>query len=224
MKKALFAACMLTCASFMVSCSCECEEEGCLEGCNGKCGSNCTCTKSIGEVTIGFSANHTPDLLELVTPIVTYKDENGMEHNERLNPNMCTLDKLEIPLINGDIQYDERYSWTSKLQFHILKDADLDETISVSYVSNNKTIDPERKYRLAANAGVSWIAGVISNNNKLIVIDHMSLNINIGDNEYYASSVYIGDAVQKYITELVDSKQDFRVEVTRDGAVKINGK
>lgn len=69
--------------------------------------------------------------------------------------------------------------------------------------------------------------GNFSYNNNLYIISKtyldLNININIGDGLSHIDGIYTGQSVQMYIDELVKTKQDFRVEASKDGKVKVNG-
>lgn len=183
--------------------------------------------RSVGALAIGFGISINPDLLELVTPIVTYKDGNGVQHEEYVNAENCTLHKEDVPLSNGEMYHYEMYHWSPNLKYKVYENSDLDETISVKYVSNNVLIDPEREYELYVNAGIGSVTGAISYNNNMYIISktylNLNININIGDGLSHIDGIYTGQSVQMFIDELVKTKQDFRVEASKDGKVKVNG-
>lgn len=182
--------------------------------------------KSIGSVKIGFSSAFSPDLLELVTPIIQYKDKDG-EHEVRLTKDVCSHDEYDIDLGDTIFHYD-RYKWTPQIVCDMFADKDLDETISIRYEPNTVAIDEERKYKLSSHTGVNNINCNFLYDGKLYISSssYMTINltITIGDGQTHDDDIYTGESVQMYIDELVKSKQDFRVEVGRDGKVKLNGK
>lgn len=180
----------------------------------------------IGKVEIGFSSVFTPDLLDLVTPIVKYKDKDG-EHEVRLTKDACTHDVRDIDIDGEIFQYD-RYKWAPTLVCDMFSDEDIDETISLRFESNDVAIDTEREYELYASAGVNRIDKNFSYNGTLYLgsssYTSITIKITIGDDQSHDDDIYTGELVQKYIDELVKSPQTFHVEVSRDGNSKLNGR
>lgn len=180
----------------------------------------------LGTVKIGFGTILSPDFLELITPIVSYRDNDG-EHEVRLNNETCQYVKEEYD-IGGKSVENELYKWMPSIICNIYETIDFDETISMRFESNKKNIEENRKYKLSASTGVNNVEYSFSYKGALYLGTHTSISldikINIGDGETHDDDIYEGESVQKYIDEIVKTKQEFRVEVSKDGSVKVNGK
>ena len=181
---------------------------------------------SIGSVTVNFSSSMTPDLLELVTPVVTYKDKGG-EHTERLTKEVCELEKNEFK-IRDSIYVSERYIWKPTLNFDMYLEKDFDETISLRFEQNDVAVDMERYYDLQSFFGVIEVKSGFTyegeRKNILASYTTVSININIGDGLSHDDGLYIGESVHKYVNELLKTKQDYHIEIDKAGTVKLNGK
>lgn len=182
--------------------------------------------KVLGTVQIDFCSSFSPDLLELVTPIVSYIDKED-KHEVRLNKDICEYSKDEFT--DGNEKFIlENYRWAPSIVCNIYETIDFDETISIRFESNKKNIEDGRKYDLSASAGVGSVTNSFFYNGTSHTGTYTSFSIdikvNIGDGETHDGDIYEGIAVQKYIDELVKTKQEFHVEVSKDGKIKVNGK
>ena len=96
------------------------------------------------------------------------------------------------------------------------------------FESNKKSIEENRKYELSASVGVKSVNHSFFYNGTRYIgtSDYISLDIkiNIGEGEAQDDDIYEGESVQKYIEKIINTKQEFRVEVSKDGKVTVNGK
>lgn len=181
--------------------------------------------RSLGTVSMYYGANLSSDFLELITPVVTYRDKEG-EHEVRLDKQVCRYDRQEIAL-DDEVYVYETYRWTPEIICNMYGGIEFDETISMRFEPNKVAIDPTRQYDLHIAAGVPTIKSNFFYNGTYYINTYnhwsISLDINIGDGESHDDDIYEGESVQKYIDTIVQTKLDVRVEVSKDGKVIVNG-
>lgn len=181
--------------------------------------------KVLGTAQIVFVANLSPDFLELITPVVSYRDNDG-EHVVRLTKETCEYVRDEYTIDEETYVYEE-YKWAPPIKCNIYQTIDFDETVSVTFESNKKEIEENREYDLSARTGVSGVSYSFSYNGKTYIGFYSSITIDItidtGDGETHKNNIYSGESVSKYIENIVKDKKDFRVEISKDGKVKVNG-
>ena len=176
MKKILY--CFITLVLVAILYSCEKEEETIITSSqtdnNG--GSNSD-NKKLATINIKYKAVWSQDLVEFVTPVLTYSDING-EHEVIMSSTTWTEVVPEYT-INGEVvKGDPFFSWTKEIA---LTTVNITNVISVKFIrKENVLIDKDKTYYFSHNLGMT--SAIVSFNGSVTVYNRTDINISIGTN------------------------------------------
>lgn len=174
------------------------------------------------DLTLTVGSSISEDLMDLVTPILTYEDAEGT-HEVALCKDLYERRVTEIE------EYDLRwvsYHWGDDLKLK-LKDA---AKISLRYAERDgATYDEAKRYEISNGFSISKYSysyngashlGTISNIN----ID-INININIGDLQPSEDDhTYSAEQAKEYVRRLCATPQEINVSIDKDGKLTINDK
>lgn len=208
MKKILY--CFITLALVAILYSCEKEEETTITSSqtddNG--GSNSDNTT----INIKYKAVWSQDLVEFVTPVLTYSDING-EHEVIMSSSTWTEVVPEYT-INGEVvKGDSFFSWTKEIA---LTTVNITNVISVKFIrKENVPIDKDKTYYFSHNLGMT--SAIVSFNGSVTVYNRTDINISIGTN----TNEYKGELASEYIENLCKTPDTKKVIIDSEGKLTI---
>lgn len=178
-------------------------------------------TKSV-DLTLRVGSSISEDLMDLVTPILTYDDAEGT-HEIALSKDLYERSVTENEEFNLRFV---RYRWGDELKLK-LKDA---AKMSLRYVEKNgATYDEAKRYDIDEGFSVSgysysynggWHLGTISNINI-----NINININMGDLQPSKDDhTYSAEQAKEYVRRLCTAPQKINVSIDKDGKLTINDK
>lgn len=161
-------------------------------------------------VKISYSALWTKDLLEFVTPMITYTDISGK--HEVVTPNADCEYNEPVYTIDGEtFKGTPYYYWNRDV---LLECVPVDNVITVTFVRNkDNVVDNEKTYRFIHHLNVHSVIAV--NGTQSTSEKFTTININIGGD----SDLYKGQAAEVYLDELC-KKQD-KIKISIDNNLNI---
>lgn len=153
-------------------------------------------------VSIDYSASFTKDLLDFVTPVISYTDMNGT-HETVIPDSDCTYQEPEFTVGGEVVKGTPYYCWKKKI---ILKDIPVENTVTVKYVRKNSAVfDDSKSYRFAHYLSVGSVFA--AKGNAMLLNTYTEITIG-GKTETYA-----GQNAEDYIDALCQMQDKLKISI-----------
>lgn len=147
-------------------------------------------------VSTYFDFSISKDLLELVTPVVSYSDNEG-NHETELTSAVCdTKDNVYVWSIV--FKNDDRYSQV------------YNNDITLKFKSNGVSLDSQKQYDLRTNSVVSRVEADWEDGDNIGQNSYTNIKLSIG-----GSSTYSKDAAESFISRLIGNSKIFSVQISK---------
>lgn len=211
MKKILYCFAALAFATILYSCDKE-EVTIITPGQTDDNGGSSSDSKKKATIKINYEAAWSQELVEFVTPILTYTDIDG-GHEVTMSSSTWTEVVPEYTFNGEVVKGDPYYSWTKEIS---LNSVDITNVISVKFVrKENAQIDNDKTYYFSHNLGIT--SATVSYGGSFIVYIQSDFSISIGTK----TNEYKGESVNKYLEELCKTPDTKKVIIDSEGKLTV---
>ena len=211
MKKILYCFAALAFATILYSCDKE-EVTIITPGPTDDNGDSSSDSKKKATIKINYKAALSQELVEFVTPILTYTDVEG-EHEVTMSSSTWTEVVPEYTFNGEVVKGDPYYSWTKEIS---LNSVDITNVISVKFVrKENAQIDNDKTYYFSHNLGMT--SATVLYGGSINVYNRTDINISIGTN----TNEYKGESACKYLEELCKTPDIMKVIIDSEGKLTV---